>query len=387
MSYDLQIWSVRPVDPPLSDFGATGHGGRSAPASANGHCTLSGKDWQIVVNASDRILPEDVEEEISALLPGIAYLTELNLEGRATNAALKLLRSTAKEIARHARGVVLDPQSDSITTPAGVTRFIPAKREKTFAVLTLSWWFLNDKLLTSAGRRSFLALLKRWLPEALPKRYGEYEPPQFHFAKTGLSHLEGFMAKHLSDVMVWYPNRPVTGVSVSCPKPLGPDENGFRTHHVEIEVEAAVLAQPGWAEHLRHFWRQMTFLLRPIYGEVRSEAGYSWSGGTAMFEAALIRNLYPDTTRSWFWRGVPRKLGHAVVLGKEYQQLWPEFVKQATMEKGFAFASTPDWSDRTDLVKVIGLAPKAITLLPGEGLGPKQKYPPVWPFDPPFGKR
>jgi hypothetical protein len=348
-------------------------------------CTLPGAGWQIVINASDKVLPEDVEEEVSALVPGIAYLTELNLEGKRTIQALKLLQSTAKEIAKHAHGVVVDPQSDRVTTPAGVTRFIPPKKEKTFSIVTMSWWFLNGVMLKSAGRRSFLSLLERLLPEALPKRYGAYEPPQYLFAKTGMNHLERFMARHLDDAMAWYPNRPVTGVRVSCPRPLGGGEDGFRTHLVEVEVESAVLAQPGWAEHLRLFWRQMTFLLRPIYGDVRTEGGYSYSGGTVYQDIKVaLQEQYPFTTRSWFWRGAPRKLGHAVVLGKEYLRLWPGFVRKATMENGFAFASASTWSDKTDLSKIIGPAPKAITLLPGEGTGPKQKYPPVWPFGEPF---
>src|SRR3954471_5708817 len=128
----------------------------------------------------------------------------------------------------------------------------------------------------------------------------------------------------------------------------------------------------------------MTFLLEPIYGEVRREGGYGRSGGTVWVSPSSIRHRYPYTTRSLFWRGVPRKPGCAVVLGKRYQALWPSFMKKATLERGFAFASTADWAGKTDLLKVVGPSPKGITLLPGEGLGRKQKYPSVWPFDHPF---
>jgi hypothetical protein len=378
MSYDLEIWSVRPFEPAFM------RRGKGAEHSARNDYTISGNGWQIVINSSDKILPEDIDTEISAAVPGIRYLTEVNLEGAATKQALKLLQSTSKEIAKRMHGVVLDPQSDRITTPSGVTRFIPAKKEKTFSVLNLSWWFLNDVMLKEKGRVSFLSLLQKLLPEALPKRYGEYEPPQYLFAKTGVKHLERFMGRHLDDVMAWYPNRPVTTVEVRCPKPLGPSDRGFRTNSLEIQVERSMLTQPGWAEHLRHFWREMTFLLQPIYGEVRSEGGYTRSGGTVWMTANSIQTKYPFTTRSFFWRGVPRRLGHAVVLGKKYQALWPSFMKKATREGGFAFASTAAWSEKTDLLKVVGPAPKAITLLPGEGLGRKQKYPRIWPFDSPF---
>lgn len=314
-------------------------------------------------------------------------MTALNLEGNATSRAMKLLESTAKQVARQIHGAIVDPQSNKVSIPAGVTRFIRPKKSKTFSVLNLSWWFLNDSMLNPPGRKAFLSLLGGLLPEALPKRYGSYEPPQHLLAKTGLAHLERFMGNHLDDVMVWYANPPVADVNVSCPKPIGPSEKGFRTNLVEIGVESSVLAQPGWAENLRQLWRQMTFLLRPIYGEVRTEDGYSRHGGGIYFSATALEKMrkeYAHITRSWFWRGIPRRLGHAVVLGKEYQRLWPAFMKRATREKGFAFATTPDWSDKNDLLKFVGRAPKAITLMPGEGLGPAQKYPQSWPFDPPF---
>ena len=366
MSYDLQIWSVRSVG---------GGKGRILP----------GKGWQIVINPSDKILSEDVEDEISSLIPGIGYLTELNLEGEKTAAAAQLLHATAKEEAKRAHGVVFDPQTDRISTPAGVMRFVRPKRQKTFSILTLSWWFLGDILLKNSGRRAFLSLLQKSLPEALPKRYGTYEPPEHVLAKTGMAHLERFIAKNLEDFVVWYPNRPVTGVSLHFPNPLGSGTQGFRTRLVEVSVESPVLNQPGWYEHLSNFWRQMTFLLSPIYGEIRTEAGYSWCGGSVMREASIaLQENYTFTNRSWFWRGIPTKLGHAVVLGKTYQPLWPAFAKHSTMEKGFAFAATPDWSKNLDLTKIVGSPPQSIALLPGPGMGLVQKYPRIWPFDPPF---
>ncbi len=368
MSYDLQIWSIRPV-------------------AAGKSRVIPGKNWQIVINESDTVLPEDIEEEISALLPGISYLTELNLEGASTQAAKKLLASTAKAEAQRAHGVVYDPQTDRVSTPSGVVRYLRPKKEKTFTILTLSWWFLNDLLLTTSGRRAFLTLLQKSFPEAMPKRYGNYEPPQHVFAKTGMSHLNRFIGRNLDFGLVWYPNPPTTGVSLHCPDLLGSGDRGFRTHLVEIGVELSVLSQPGWAEQLRLLWHQMTFLLKPIYGDVRTESGYSRSGGAIYHSANIaLQEHYDDATRSWFWRGIPRKLGLAVVLGKEYQRLWPAFKKNATVEKGFAFASTNDWSKKLDVGKIVGPAPKAIALLPGPGMGREQKYPPVWPFDPPFGQ-
>jgi len=176
MSYDLEIWSVRPFEPASMPKG-------TGVTSAGRDYAVLGCGWQIVINSSDKMLPEDLPDEVAAALPGIRYLTELNLEGKATHRTRTVLQSTANKIAQRMHGVVLDPQRDLIITPSGVTRLLCAKTEK-----------------------------------------------------------------------------------------------------------------------------------------------------------------------------------------------------GASQEKGFAFASVPDWSGKMDVIKVSGSAPEAISLLPGEGMGPKQKYPPVWPF-------
>ena len=269
-------------------------------------------------------------------------------------------------------------------TPAGVKRFVPAKKGENFSVLNFSWWFLSDALDGDAGREAFLGVLEKLLPEALPKRYGLWEPPQHHYEKTGRAHLLKFMAEHLEESMVWYPHRPVATFTVHHAKPLGASFQGFRSHHVEIEIEKEVLGQPGWPATLQRLWRGMPRLLRPIYGEVRTEGGFSRSGGAVWLDASMLNEGYPETNRSWFFRGIPRKLGHAVVLGKEYQREWPEFLKQAEMDHGFALASTSDWANDEDLITQLGGVPKRIALLPGEGMGQQQEYPPVWPFGPPF---
>jgi hypothetical protein len=381
MGYDLNIWSVQPFDPAQLKRRE-----KWKQVSDNfWHCP--GKGWQIALGASTRVEPEDVPEEVAGLLPGIGWLTELNLEGDAPNAAMALARKSAKEIAKAAHGVVEDPQEDAITTPAGVKRYVPLKNEKKFSTLNFSWWFMTDVLTKREGREAFLNLLGKCLPEALPKRYGTYEPPEYKLEERGKEHLENFLGEQLYDIKVWYPQRPVTTVHVSCPRPLGGDYWGFRSNLLEIEIESAVLGQPGWKETLDRLWHEMTWLLEPIYGEVRTVHNQVRMGATVGMTAAdFLKSMnFDEIVRGWFWRGIPPKLGNAVVLGREYQKLWPSFLQHAAMDRGFAFATTTSWERDEDLGDVVGAAPSEMVLLPGEGMGGEQEYPKVWPFGPPFG--
>lgn len=190
------------------------------------------------------------------------------------------------------------------------------------------------------------------------------------------------MGENLHDFTVWYAHRPVVSLYLGHPNPVGASKLGFRTNHMEIEVESAVLAQPGWADNLRQFWRQVSQFLTPFYGEVRTLGGRQRRGGTvyASFKAEAGLEL----TKSWWWRGVPKKIGGAVVLGEAYQKLWPAFVAKASMQERMAFASTADWVNNRDLSEDLGTPPHSISMRREAERSANQEYPNDWPFGEPF---
>jgi len=144
MSYDLQIWSTRPVDLPKA---------LPEPATWRSSGTLwirNGRNWQLVVGRSDRALPEDIPEEVDTLLPGIAFLTELNLSPiTSQGSALRLIVRVGRALSKAAHGVVFDPQTETITTAKGVVRLQPFSSGESASIIALSWWFQSGAL---AGR-------------------------------------------------------------------------------------------------------------------------------------------------------------------------------------------------------------------------------------------
>jgi hypothetical protein len=241
VSYDIQIWSVDPIPLPsaLPDVGRWKQEG--------GGWVRANQNWQIVLGSSVKALPEDVPEGIGGLLPGISYLTELNLEPvGAPKIAYKLLRTVSNRLGKAAHGVVFDPQIDRVITPSGVKRYQPQPRDERFSILSLSWWFTEGPLRTAGGLREFVSLLETMLPEAMPKRYGLFEPPQHIYSETGRENFLGFLQQHLDDVIVWYSHRPVVDVSVFYSPKWGNTRQGFRANYVRVGVEAKSLEQPGW---------------------------------------------------------------------------------------------------------------------------------------------
>ncbi len=385
MSYDLQIWSVRPVE--LSEEVPEYEAWESQGAS----WVRASRGWQIVLAPSDRVLIEDLPVEVASILPGIRYLTQLNLEPlSAPKRAHTLLRRVSNRLAKSAHGVVLDPQTDTLSTPSGVRRFRRAKREKRTALLQLSWWFNEGALLTEDGLERFVALLESRIPEAMPRRYGLYEPPQHIYAETGRGHLLDFLERHRADLVVWYPQRPVAGFHLHCEAAWGPTPRGFRSNYVQIQIEAKALEQPGWAVGLSEFWRAASGLIGPYFGDVRTLEGHIPS--RAAYYADSQSEFHP-VMGPW-WKGIPRGPGHAIVLGEPYLALWPAFAAAAEQTGGLAFLSAGDWGSKVDLAARIGGVPEAIAQppAPDQAGGPaggriihaNVGYPPEWPFEGPF---
>ena len=137
-----------------------------------------------------------------------------------------------------------------------------------------------------------------------------------------------------------------------------------------------------------------------LVGRTRS-AGFGWSyHGLSSHSLATCGYLEDiDGTGalsriSWWWRGVPRNLGNAVVLGPPYLDLWPKFASAAERVGDLAMIDSPDWSVKFDIASKIGGVPEDIAMVGAEGNSRTRMtaadliklarqpivYPKSWPF-------
>jgi hypothetical protein len=327
------------------------------------------KGWQVLAYEANPCLDEDVPHDVAQLLPGVAYRYGLVLEPIGAPAAgKKLLVGAANAIAKAAHGAVVDPQTDEVWLPSGLKRYRTTQKEETVAVVNFAWWHWGRPSRARVGE--LLTVLERTLPEALPRRYGDHEPPPHEYAKTGRKHFLDTLAK--GHVAVWYPNRPVVSAHACWDARQGwiNEHLGFRAQLFEVGVLASALAQPGWARQLARFWRAASAVLQPFFGSVRTLRGYQMNANGRLWHGSRTEE---EPTRSWWWRGIPASLGHAVVLGEPYLSRWPKFARHAERKDGLAFASTADFTERTDLTSIVGAVPKKLAQH-------TDAYPPDFPF-------
>lgn len=386
MSYDLQVWATSSTDLPNA---------LPEPQQwrAEGNLWIrGGRGWQVVVGPQHRVELEDIPQDVHAALPGVQHMIEVSVEPTtAPKSAYSLVRRTTRLLASAAHGAVLDQQTQTVSTPSGVHRYVRSESSEVVNALELSWFAMNEAIRSREWFDQFVGVLERNLAEALPVRYGQYEPPAYRLRECGRDHLVDFLAKEHADPtlasVVWYPKRPVLHVHLAIG--AGPSLQGWRAHRITMDVEAGVLHQPGWATILQHLWRQIAHLSHAFYADVRILKNQRPGGSTV----DQLREADQHPVCSWFWAGIPRDGGVAVALGEPYRSLWSNFEAAGQPDGDLVILSGQDWTRHENVFDRIGGVPEGLAMQSQayitQGWGPNSHrvYPRLWPFGPTHSHR
>jgi hypothetical protein len=369
MSYDLQIFTC---SEPMSELmRLVLEEGFERAGSA---FTLRGSTWQLLFHSADKVEPEDIPPAVFRELPGLGYMVTVNIEGDAPIAVRERAVRLAKKLARASRGVLVNPQEDTTETARGIKRvdFANVPEEQTF--LTLSWWFEDAVSFENTGYAQFVEVLESHAPEALPRRYGLWEPPQFKLAEHGREHFLSFFHEHVRDSIVWYANPPFSFVFLSIPPKVGGSRLGYRSCRLQLNVQSRVLQAPGWSLALKRLWLAVAQVVSPFFAEIREGK---------------------SSVKSWWWSGIPPALGLAAMIGPPYNGLWPDFVavsKRAS--SNLFFVETLDDQKPLLITPPTDIMQPAQPSLPQTGVSPAElrifmksnaiRYPKIWPFSKPF---
>ena len=312
MSYDLKIWSSSKLQEGnrlLADAGYVNN---------EGILVREGPGWQVLIAKPVTVEAEDIPDVIMQSLPGISYMTDINIEPiLAPDKIKKETLSLCIALAKEMKGLVEDPQEGSLKLASGIKKFSYGNSKgKDKSLISLIWYFGDILFYQSDKIDQFVNLLERYMPDALPRRYGEYEPPQYKYGETGKEHLIEFLKKELSPV--WYATKPFTHLFISVPdiekemqehlnsnlinKDINPEsfygkaQSKYRCGKIELQMLKEVFLQADWNLALKRLFLEMSKLLNPFYGEIIEEKPYMY-----MQKNGLVR--------SWWWRGIPRDLG------------------------------------------------------------------------------
>lgn len=281
MSVDLEAWfAVRPRP-------------EAAPAAGQG--------WVLHAEGPLRVADEDIPEALRPWLGRCRWRVDLHLEGRAEGAGGAALAAWAERLVRDEGALVWDPQAETLATREGV-RAVPRLealpgRETGYKLAVL---FERADRVDRARIAQCLEAVAAELPEALPHRYGRFEPPQGRWAEGGL---EAFLAdwdRH--DPPFWIGKTPAGLAYTSFDHPAAPQE-AFRAGLVEIAFRPALARDPGRLLAALRLTERLASILDAFY-------------------AALV----PDQNdHGPWWKGLYPGAHLALVLGPPLIGAWPEF--------------------------------------------------------------
>lgn len=296
MSYDLNIWSRQRVETDQKEINIG--------------------EYTITIDESVIVEDEDIPTDVMLSLAEIKYLTSLYLqpytnEKTITDKAIKYAKKLAKEF----NGVVENPQLENKI-------FLTDKR-KTFTQAIRDadkisiCWYMDCQQSLSIRLAGFIELLEKYLPQALPRRYGSFEPPQFKYSETGKDHLINFLNTEHQPVI--YCTKPITYIFLSD---AYIDNQKFkikdyRCNKIEIELLKEAYLEQNWQFAAKRLFKEVAKLFKPFYAEIIDEK-----------ESMIC---------SWWWKGMPVKMGNQIIIGEPYSTLCGKLPNENKIETGLYY--------------------------------------------------
>lgn len=290
MSYDFELYARR---------------AQSLPSLA----TQDGSN--VVLDGPYTLEPEDIPEDIQRIVGAKRQLYRIHLEGKLTPKDQTAVEGWLGGLVLATQGVLIDLQTNHFETPtkSGHVVQVPDR-------LREQWWmtfsFENGEGFYEVGFETMLRRITTVMPEALPQRWGYYEPLQHKVENGDVSALiAGF--KNETDVLQ-KAQTPFGHISMWIPckktsdrfRPTHFLKRRFALGNVAFEVKPKVFSSPAVMAKLLALFEDLCVELDVVYGAILKEGAI-------------------DAEWLW-WRGVPQVRQHTVCIGAAYRAVWPEFV-------------------------------------------------------------
>ncbi|MCL2781783.1 MAG: hypothetical protein FWD74_09930 [Actinomycetia bacterium] len=326
MSYDLQIYATTAL--PAAELRAL-----VAAAGFGADDDVAGEGLLSVVRGARRaycftlggpagVKLEDIPEEIVAVLIGATCVFEVVVEGSSSTSIPHAVRF-ARRLAQAVGGAVLDRQTGATWSRGKLRACAPVERGVISVVeLCLYVAVPFDPADTAAA---WTALSRRYLPEALPRRYGTLEPLRHKLQDGGDAAFRDFVGQ--ADYMVFTATtRPALDGSLGA----GPD-NGRKAAWHSLTVLRDALDEPGWRAAARAFFIEFARATNAVFASAEVIRAMEWSGLGLSLTAATERHISPAFGGGW--AGLPPYPVWWSWFGADYAPLVAEHLPAQRIER------------------------------------------------------
>lgn len=259
-----------------------------------------------------RIEDEDVPTEIIERVLGASVQYTIAVEGSAP-AAVPVAVRFAKKLAQAVNGALLNHQTDEVFGNR-TARTVVRPKDTRISTIKLLWYHRPGAANMAAA---YLALARRYLPEALPRRFGVFEPFSQRLDSDGDS---AFIALAQKDFDQVYFSGALPSVGGSIP----PNDNVRDTRFGPIRattltVVAATFTDERWSSALNKFFLRYAEEAGCFFATAEVQRNVGWNGRSVWFDSSEDTTTY--LAQKGHWLGAADYPMWWTWLGTEYTDL------------------------------------------------------------------
>lgn len=313
MSYDLAVFAPSELSregmhafvTEIAGLHVEGGGDRSLTV-----CRGARQRYSFTIDGPDLTEPEDIPADVAAVVLGSRFLYTVMVEGSSETEIPHALRF-ARRLAERLDGAVIDQQTDALWSRSQSRKIRKPERESRVSTVQLEWFCLRQELAQDPPTL-FLETVERMLPEALPGRFGEYEPFQGKFADVGPQGFASAWAEATSLLFFSASGPCIDGTLSAGPNESFPD----RFWSMSLTFHAEPLQQPSWRDAVQRIFTTLADGLPAFYASAAVTGGHIWSGRSLWSDGATEWGVRPLRARDgwmglspvptwWTWLGQP----------------------------------------------------------------------------------
>jgi hypothetical protein len=195
-------------------------------------------------------------------------------------------------------------------------------------MLTLEWFLAPSRWRDAAA--SLNPPLARRCPEALPTRYGSWEPPPHRFDPIAPDPFVDFVARSEDGDGFWYASRPSFGGSFIAPhadKYAKPEDERFRIGKLEVSFDGNLIAaDERWREAIVEPFVRGAETFGAFFAAAQVEPGWTVSRNNRPWATSAVVQESEHFLRGRLWQGLPPVPVWLSFYGHPYRDLVQEAV-------------------------------------------------------------
>ena len=265
-------------------------------------------EYCFTIDGPFRLDAEDVPVPVAGVVLSSQWLYQIHVEGSSPAAAPHASRF-AKKLAAEMKGAVHDLQTDevwpkkSLRTPASPDKGTPTE------VVEMAWYYIIDEAPADLPA-VYCHLAQKFLPEALPRRFGTYEPFAGKFDRDGVSGFSQMASDEAKHMLLFEGKYPV-GLGHILGGRFNDRGNVSKT---QLRIDRGVLEDPRWQDGVKRFFVEFSKASHSFYAAAEVLRGFEWNGRTFRSDSTEMMSNVQSLGR---WGGLP-----------SYPQWWTWFSGQ-----------------------------------------------------------